>query len=248
MVFQLRRRHCRGLHQALTCLFMRISANMLAEFILANQPERRVRLVEQVRHSVGHPLYYRAFEKPAREFLTGGARNALPLLALIERLEGKQGKQWHLTDAKITIKAIRSLIAMGPQISALGVEFGPSPKRRQRLAVEGVSVSVPPHLLICRQRKGLQELGALRFYTAQDSNGHFGVHGAQLVAAMEYLWLHQTSQEATPVAPSACMVLEVFQGRITALPEDPAYLVHRVEQGAKDFAAIWQRLDAKSAA
>jgi len=227
---------------------MQISANMLAEFILAKDSERRVRLVQLVRHSVSHPLYYRAFEKPAREFLMGGARNALPLLALIERLENKQGTPWHLRDAKITIKAIRLLIAMGPQISGLGVEFGPSPKRRQRLAVEGVSVSVPPHLLIRRQRQGRPELGALRFYTAQDSNGHFGVHGAQLVAAMEYLWLNQTNQEAIPVASSACMVLEVFQGRITALPEDPAYLVHRVEQGAREFAAIWQRLDTKDAA
>ena len=86
---------------------IQVSANKLAEFIDLKSPERRKRLVRQLKLAPpGHPVFYPLFRGPAQRFLVDGGRNASELLVLIEKLKGRVQSKWYQTDSRITAEAI----------------------------------------------------------------------------------------------------------------------------------------------
>jgi len=228
---------------------MQIPANRLAEFITAQTPERRVRLVRQVMHGgSGHPNYYQCFHKPAKEFLFSGAHDASPILQVIERLKTRTSTKWFSTDSRITAEALRSLITLSPQLHYLRATFVPIGTRTSLLHLADADISVRPNLFVHGERKGRPLVGGLRFYLAKESPYQLGIRGAELVAVMEYLSLTQIASGSRSPDTELCVVVECMQGRITNAPADTSHHLAVIERGCREFVQLWHRLDDEEAA
>ncbi len=228
---------------------MQIPANKLAEFITAKTPERRERIVRQVRHgSTDHPNFYQCFHKPAREFLIGGVRDATDIIRAIDRLKKRTQSPWLTIDSRITTQALQSLLKLGPDLHKLGVAYVTPGARNAVLHMPDAEISVPPNLLIHGERKGHPLIGALRFYLAKESPYQIGVRGAELVAVMECLWLRQIATGERAPDAQLCLVVECMQQRITKAPADLAKHIAALEHGCREFARLWHLLDDKEAA
>jgi hypothetical protein len=228
---------------------MHIPANKLAEFVSAQTPERRERLVRQVKHGgTGHPIYYQCFHGPAKDFLVAGARDASGILRALDRLKVRTKTKWYEIDSRITASALKALIALGPQLYGLNAEFSPTGKAVALLKLSDVDVSVRPNLLVHATRNGKPLVGALRFYLAKESPAQLGVRGAELVATMQYLWLTQIATGARTPDPEHCVVVECMQQRLTKAPADPSRHIAVIERGCREFAEMWHRLDSEEAA
>lgn len=223
---------------------MQIPANKLAEFITAKTPERRERIVRQVRDgNIDHPNYYQCFHKPAREFLIGGARDATDILRAIERLKTRTQTPWRTIDSRITTQALHSLLALGPELHRLYSAFVQPGSRTAVLHMPDADISVPPNLLVHGEHKGRPVIGALRFYLAKESPYQIGIRGAEMVGVMEYLWLVQVASEARTPDPSLCVVVECMQRRITVAPRHVSAHVTAIQRGCREFARQWRFLD-----
>jgi len=228
---------------------MQVPANKLAEFITAQTPERRERLVRQVKQGgLRHPIYYQCFHSPTKEFLIGGATDAAGILRAIEELKGRTATKWYETDSRITSNALKALIALSPRVHGMRAEFVPTGKSAALLKVGDVKVSVRPNLFVHGTCNGKPLVGALRFYLAKESPFQLGVRRAELVATMQYLWLAQIATGTRTLDPEHCVVVECIQQRLTTAPADPTGHVATIERGCRDFVAMWHRLDAEEAA
>ena len=225
-----------------------ITANKLASFITAHTPERRRSIVRALQRSVGadFPQYYSSLREPARRFVAGGAANAIELLSLIEKMAIRGGTPWLTTDGRITSEATRALLACGPMIQALPYScFAPNSRTKAIWAHPQVDVSVTPDLLVSRPGE-THASGALRFYIAKDIAYELGERGAQLVATMLHLW-QQTVRPSHAIS-THCFVLECFQLRLTAAPNNTSVLEQSIHRGCEDFARLWHSSENAEAA
>lgn len=230
-----------------------VSANQLASFLTAKTPERKLALVRAVRRAAfsdkGYPPYYSSLKKPARSFLASGARDPSPLIRLIEAMAEQTGKTWHKTDARITAEAAKALMKLAPKLRALDVDFvHPAPGIKAKLEFPEIDVLLRPDMFVEKRQAGAVRVGAMRIYTAKNSNYEIGAKGAELVAAMQHQWLLRITSGATMPDGELCMVVECFQQRITRAPSDTTELMGRVEHGCREFMRLWHGLDSRNAA
>lgn len=233
---------------------LHVSANKLAEFITARTPQRRRSIVRQQlkqHHKVkkGYAPWYGAFETPSRAFLASGARDEGILLRAIERMKGRTGKPWLDTDSRITAEALKALLALAPDVRALGAKFSkPPPRLKARLRFDDVAVTVTPDMIVRGVRNGKPLIGSLRFYLAKESSYQLGQRGAELVAAMQHRWLAESATGESAPDAGLCLVIECFQGRVTAAPEDHDQALATIARGAREFARLWHALENEEAA
>jgi len=233
---------------------LQVSANKLAEFITAKTPQRRRSIVRQQlrqHHKVkkGYAPWYGAFETPSRSFLAGGAKDEGILLRAIERMKGRLGRPWLNIDSRITAEALRKLIDVAPELRGLGVSFAkPGPKLNARLQFDELAVTVTPDMIVRGERNRRPLLGSLRFYLAKESSYQLGKRGAELVAAMQYQWLAETATGERVPETDLCLVVECFQGRLTAGPADIEQALAVIAHGARQFSQLWHTLENEEAA
>lgn len=232
---------------------LHVTANTLASFITAKSPERKQTVVRAAQRALkndkGYAPYYRSLYTPARLFMKSSGGNSAALLALIEKMKKRGGKKWHLTDARITTEAAQALLKLAPQIEKLDMVFLMPPKGiKAKIEFPDIDLFVPPDMLVQKRRNTATSIGALRFYTAKESAYELGQKGAELVAAMQHLWLLRVATGPEMPDPSLCMVIECQQQRITHASTDTEQANKLIEQGCQDFARLWHRLDSKDAA
>jgi hypothetical protein len=227
-----------------------VTANKLAEFIIARTPERRRAIVLQVRRSQkAHPNYYSCFHGPARRFFISGGRDQTEIARTISRLKNRHQNDWYARDSRLTTEAFQALLKLSPRVGGLNCSFvEPGRHSRTKLQFPEVHVSVTPNLIVHGERKGKPLIGALRFYIAKESASELGQRGAGIVSVLEYLWLTQLATGSRTPDKDLCMVLECFQQRITAVPPDADEMVPIIDQACRDFARLWHTLDDEKAA
>jgi hypothetical protein len=233
---------------------IKISPNRLAEFMSIADPSRKKTFVARLYREAqakkkDFPFPYPAFATPAKRFLASGTTDERVVLAAIERMATRTGKPWLIRDSKNTAAAFKALLAIAPQVSALGVAFKPCPARQQApIQFADVVINVAPDAMVEGERNGVPLEGALRFYVAKGHAFELGPDAARRVAAMQWHWLVTNWKGARTPDPSLCVVLECFQQRITAAPADPQPLLVLIERACYQFSAIWHGLDAQEAA
>jgi len=229
---------------------IQVSANKLAEFITAKTPERRRQIVRQLKHAdKGHPIYYTLFHSPAKRFLIAGASDATEILGLLDRLKNRVSTEWFARDSRITNEALRALIKIAPEIHRLNCTFElPGKQAKAKLVVGDVHVTVTPNLIVHAERNGKPLIGALRFYISKESTYELGRRGAEIVAVLEYLRLASLATGARTPDTQLCMVLECFQQRITAAPQDISFHEAAIKRGCRELADLWHLMDDKDAA
>lgn len=232
---------------------LHVTANTLASFITAKSPERKQSIVRAAQRALkndrGYAPYYQSLRTPAKIFLKDGGTDPTGLHALIAKMKQCDGNQWHQTDARITIEAAKALIKLTPKIKKLDMEFL-MPKKGIKAKIEfpEIDLLVTPHMGVRKKRSNGTSIGAMRFYTAKESAYELGQKGAELVAAMQHLWLLNVATGHEMPDPALCMVIECQQQRITPSPDDSDEIHKRIEQGCHDFARLWHQLDARDAA
>jgi hypothetical protein len=225
-----------------------ITANKLAEFITAQTPEDRKKIVMALKYpGKSHPVYYSGFHKPARDFLISGGSDATDILKIVEALKTKTGDRWHTIDSRITTEALHALIRIAPTIGRLNVSFvNPGKHAKTKLTIEGVDISVVPNLLVHGERNGKPLVGALRIFLAKESE--LSVRGAEIVATLQHMrLLHIASGVRFPDA-NQCIVLECFQQRITTAPANRDLTMEAITRACREITALWSLLDEKRAA
>jgi len=232
---------------------VQVTQNKLAKFITAKSPESKERIVREcIRASKsvkGYSPFYMSLQTPAKSFVVGGAQDTAPLHAVIEKMKLRKGTSWKDTDSRVTTSATKALIDFAPEFQRLPVTFTLPPKRQKAvLHYPDTTVIVAPDLLVHGKRNNKPISGAFRFYYAKESSSQLGKRGAELVAAMEYLWLLRTTKGESIPDVSLCMVYECLQHRITIPEKDIEALTAQIERGAAEFAATWHRLETRDAA
>ena len=229
---------------------LHITANKLAALITAKTPERRRAIVRSLKRAAGQdfPPFYTALRAPAKRFVLNGGIDAAELRRLVERMAQRQGSTWLNTDSRITSEAARALMQCAPKLRTMNATFVlPEPGTKAVLEYPHVDVIATPDLIVHGERKHAPLVGAMRFYIAKESSYELGPRGAQLVAAMQHLWLLKVASGQRAPDASLCLVLECFQQRVTCAP-DPAAAESMIQHGCDDFVRIWNGLDDKEAA
>jgi len=229
---------------------LHITANKLAALITAKSPERRQALVRSLKRAAGQdfPPFYTALRGPAKRFVLNGAADAAELRRLVENMAKRHGSTWLNTDSRITSEAARALMQCAPKLRALDATFVlPEPGTKAVLEYPQVDVITTPDLIVHGKRNHAPLIGAMRFYVAKESSYELGPHGAQLVAAMQHLWLLKVASGQRAPDASLCLVLECFQQRVTCAP-DPGTMESLIQRGCDEFVRIWHALDDKEAA
>jgi hypothetical protein len=226
------------------------SANKFASFMAATDPERRRSLVRAAKQSVGKsfPPFYSALRGPAKRYGQGGWTDPSELCGLISKMSLRHGSKWLNIDSKVTADAARALIAIAPKVRDIEATFAlPPAGTKAVLEFPELDVIANPDLVVLGVRAHAPLIGALRFYLAKESRYELGKRGSELVARLEYMWLVRSADGRRVPDPALCLVLECFQKRLTAAPDDPD-LDKFIRKGAADFAHLWHRLDEKEAA
>ncbi len=236
---------------------IRVSANKVADFIVAKTPERRRSIVRQVmraRHqNKGFAPYYSAFRTPARKFLEGGANSPSIIERAIKKLPGRATtsptRDWLDIDNRITREAFLALLQLAPKIQAQNVTFSTPPsKLNATLDFPDIAVTVTPDLIVHGERNGVPLVGTARFYLAKDYSYQLGKRGAELVATMQYMWCLKAATGKRAPEHSICMVMECIQQRVTIAPDDTAAYIAMIERGCREFVQVWRQLSTEEAA
>ncbi len=228
-----------------------VSANKLATFLAQPNFERRRAVVQGVMESRGKrfPPFYSALRNPARRFGLSGWRNTTELNQLIGAMAHRRGSIWLNTDSRVTAEAAKRLLSLASDLRRQDFKIVlPPPKTKAILSYPGIDVVVTPDLFVEGERHGVPLIGALRFYWAKESTYALGAKGAAFVAAMQYRWLVERAVAQPLPDAELCLVIECFQGRLTAAPASSAGLDELLRQGCADFLRHWSALGGQEAA
>ncbi len=226
------------------------SCNKIAAFMTARTPERRLAIVRGAKKSAGlsFPPYYTSFKGPARRFGASGWDDPSELRELVARMATRRGSKWLNIDSQVTSDAAKALIAAAPKLQSVGATFSLPPSgMKALLEFPELDVTATPDLIVHGERGPAPLVGGFRFFLAKEASYQLGALGAQVVAELQYIWLVRTADGRRAPDSGLCMVLECFQGRLTAAPADP-HLEKAIRKACVEFARLWHLLDDKEAA
>lgn len=196
--------------------FPRISANKLGEYLVST-PLRRRDIIERQKYP---NTFIGAYYEPARaaivDFLVGRIDRA-GLLGRTEALvAGEHASSWARHQAHGCADAVLRFLDLEPDLDLRGMTAVQVPAH-QALDVHGVHVSVYPDLVLEGfDHRGAPQVGALKLHFPK-AHPHTET-SAEYVATVLRVHAVHTAASRGKVCEDACLVVDVFAGRIVHAP------------------------------
>ena len=197
----------------------RISVNKLGEYLVATASRRRAIIKGQKHPSDFVVARYHEAVAVIKEFILGGGTD-LSIIdnAMLQLNSRKASSTWTAQDKTLSIEALEAFKHVWPNLGLARFKFEEGPTTASPIVVEGVEVSVRPEILLSGTRRdGSACSGALKIYLAKSFP--FEGEAGSYVATTVHLYLTDVLRPGDFPEPGACIVLDVFGGKIFEAPK-----------------------------
>jgi len=221
----------------------RISANQLAEYVLAS-PTRRQSILRNAKFSPTFlVIRYAAAKDAICRYLSDDTR---PLNTLINaevdqiQLSKAGGTAFQQNDALLSAEAIKSFIAAraGFQKALPYATFAPNTQSLPKLVKAGVEISIRLDLVARNNGKGTVGGAILQLSKAVASKSWREDH-SKVVAALVWLLASDHLTGLGTVDRKLCMAIDVFGGSAVTAPSNYKRVLNDLEAACGEIAALW---------
>jgi hypothetical protein len=231
----------------------RISANKLAEYILADPHRQRTiireskfsKVVMTVPYTKTRTFIARAFTGDSLDIDKLGQR-----AAEIERENEVDGiSDWHHTDNTNSALALKKIISIASELSWKNARIVHG--RLGGIQIAGVHVSVQPELVFTFEHRNISKAGAILLNTAKSdekslarNNGGYCV-GNYLSSLLFQMLLSKAPRIAAPLS-SKCFAVDVFRETVYTAPANYRTLNKNLEAACEVIASRWSATQYRS--
>jgi hypothetical protein len=196
--------------------FPRISANKLGEY-LVSPPLRRRDIIERQKYPC---TFIGAYYEPARATIVDYLLGHVDRAGLLGRTEAlvaaEHPSSWAQHQAHGCAEAVLRFLDLEPHLDLRGMTPVHVPEHAA-LDVEGVRISVYPDLVLEGvDHRGRRQVGALKLHFPK-AHPHTET-SAEYVATLLRLHAQRFMLSRGHVSEHACLVIDVFSGRIVSAP------------------------------
>jgi hypothetical protein len=227
----------------------RISANKLAEFIIAD-PSRQMGIIRSakfVKKVVVTPY------KRTRNFIAHAfSSDSLNIDKLVHRAEeierGNEDDEisdWLRNDNTNSALALKKIAAIAPELSWENAQILHG--RSGGLFIEGVQVSIQPEVVFSFEHRNITKIGAIILNTTKDDkkslarNNGSGCVGDYVASLLFQMLLSRQSRLGVPLN-SKCYAVDVFREKIYTAPANYQKLNKNIAAACQLIASHWPKI------
>lgn len=221
----------------------RISANQLAEYVLAS-PTRRQSILRNAKFSPTFlVIRYAAAREALCRYLTNDAR-PLDILVKAEseqiQLSKSGGSSFQQTDAALSAEAILAFMKARTEFQKQlpFASFTPNNQSLPKLTKAGVDISIRLDLVARNAGKGLVGGAILQLSKAVASKSWREEHG-KVVAALIWVLANEHMTPLGKIDRKLCMAVDVFAGKAVTAPSSYKRLLNDLDAACAEIAALW---------
>lgn len=226
----------------------RISANQLAEYLLAS-PARRQTILRNAKYAPTFlVIRYQAAKDAIARFLSDDVRNKTILAEAVLKLEAMEDgdhSAFKKNDAQLCIEAIKSFRSISDNKALSSVAFQPVQNRLPNLEINGVEVSINPDLISYRPKTGGRCVGGVIFQTSKAvAAANWRADHSRNVSTLLWLLSERHMTNLGEIDRKLCLTIDVFGKTITPAPANYKRKLNDLEAACSEIAALWDRISA----
>lgn len=217
----------------------RLSLNALAHYMAATAGQRESILREQKFPPEYKQVWYREATNTIIRFLLDEDQDEEILVRAIDRYLAAGGSQHEQKRLKYNAEALQGFLGGYGELATDSLELARG-SRSGTLAIEGVTISIRPEILLSGTYRGQRVCGGLKLYLSRserltdDSAAHIGA------------LLFRYSGTSSPRASRRhCQVMDVFVGDVFAAPTATARRMNDIEAACREIALRWPSITAR---
>lgn len=219
----------------------RISANQLAEYVLAS-PTRRQSILRNAKFSPTFlVIRYSAAKDAICRFLSDDTRNiAILVNAENEQLQAAEGlgTNFQKNDASLSAEAIKAFRAIPFSNKVPYATFSQNNQSLPKLPISGVEVSIRLDLIARNQAKGTIGGAIIQTSKAVASKSWRKDH-SKVVASLVWMLSNKHLTKLGKIDRRLCMSIDVFGHDIVFAPTSYKRLLNDVEAACGEIASMW---------
>lgn len=221
----------------------RISANQLAEYVLAS-PTRRQSILKNAKFSPTFlVIRYQSAKDAICRHLADDTRNLGPLIsAHAEQLELSKagGSAFQANDALLSAEAIQAFMDMRGRLQKElpAASYRPNSQNLPKLECAGVDISIRLDLVSYNNAKETVGGVILQVSKAVAAKSWREEH-SKIVAALVWLTANRHLSSLGKVDRKLCMALDVFTGKAVTAPANYKRILNDIEASCREIAALW---------
>ncbi len=217
-----------------------ISLLQFVGFAIASPTGRKsiVRSLKRPRKNFVPP--YGPFKGTALNFIRSGGSHSTAVFDRIADLKSRKGREGNMTNWSVSALALEHTIQSASLFKDWGLTVARlNPERGKNLMLKGLQISMNPNAELLGSRMGRPLAGALRIYPHKNPTTRIGKRGAEIMAALLYLWLVDTSNGSPMPDSGCCLVFEVFDQRLTPAPLEIDPMLRFLKITADELERLW---------
>ena len=227
----------------------RISANQLAEYVLAS-PTRRQAILRNAKYAPTFlVIRYAAAREGIGRFLADDGRSPQPLITaqneLLQTAQDSSLSSFAQNDAALSAEAIKAFRAIPVAQKIPYATFTRNPDTLPKMNISGVEVSIRLDLIARDQGKGLIGGAIMQTSKAVASKSWRDEH-SKLVASLVWMLSNKHLASLGSVDRKLCMSIDVFGGDIIVAPSSYKRKLNDVNASCVEIAALWPFITAPS--
>jgi hypothetical protein len=224
----------------------RISANQLAEYLLAS-PARRQTILRNARYAPTFlVIRYSAAKEAISRFLADDVRNKRILaeaVAGLVSLDDKDHSPAKKNDTALCIEAIKTFSTISDNRELSSLTFEPVTNQLPKLAISGVDVSITPNMISYRPKSEGRSVGAVIYQTSKAiAAANWRAEHSRNVSTL--LWMLAEKHLFLLGEPDRklCLTLDIFGKTITPAPANYKRKLNDLEAACAEISALWDRI------
>lgn len=222
----------------------RISANQLAEYVLAS-PTRRQAILRNAKYAPTFlVIRYSAARSAICRYLSDDARPIGPLITAENeqmQLAAAAGSSFQQNDAALCAEAIKTFRGISIQNQIPFVTFTPNTQDLPKLAINGVDVSIRLDLIARNSGKELVGGAIIQTSKAVASKSWRDDH-SKIVASLVWMLSSAHLGAFGTIDRKLCMSIDVFGGEFISAPTNYKRKLNDVNASCAEIAALWSSI------
>lgn len=227
----------------------RISANQLAEYLLAS-PARRQTILRNAKYAPTFlVIRYQAAKDAISRYLSDDVRNKAILDEAVVNLEAMgdgDHSPFKKNDAQLCIEALKSFTSISANKALSSITFRPVQNKLPNLAIEGVQVSINPDLVSYRPKQGGGNcIGGVMFQTSKAvAAANWRAEHSRNVSTLLWMLAQKHMTSLGEVDRKLCLTIDVFGKTITPAPATYKRKLNDLAAACSEISALWDRISA----
>ena len=224
----------------------RISANQLAEYLLAS-PARRQTILRNARYAPTFlVIRYTAAKEAISRFLADDVSNKRILAEAVVGLKSIDDRDHtpnKKNDTQLCIEAIEMFSTISDNKELSSITFRPVTNRLPNLSISGVDVSISPNLASYRPKGEGQLVGAVIYQTSKAvAAANWRAEHSRNVSTLLWMLAERHMTKLGEPDRRLCLTLDIFGKTITPAPANYKRKLNDLEAACAEISALWDRI------